>query len=489
MQIQITGFHLIASLRNLEVLNVLNGRRKFMSVCNQISSRCMPKVFGMIVLVVCMAAGHTGYGSLRRTPIVEAVEKVIPGVVNIGTERMVKVMYDDPFFRMRGHLFDQFFRDFMGTPAPPGYRVGHSLGSGIIVHEDGYLLTNYHVIERASLIMVTLNDGSGYQARVIAADEINDLALIKIDPDQKLSPVSFAEDDDLLLGEPVIVVGNPFGLSHSVTVGVLSAMDRPATYRGKVLFRDILQTDAAVNPGSSGGPLVNIEGNVIGVNVAFDQEAQNIGFALPVKRVRALLAKWLAPSALNKLWMGMQLKLQEGHLVVDAVDQDGPAYTGGLRPGDRLVSVEGTPVTSFYGLNMALVSKALGDVVEFDVIRGGAKTTFRFMLEAIPKPSGTELAAKKLGITFLPKPGSESPFRRGLQIEAIEADSPADKAGVRAGYWITRIGDIHIHETDDVGVALAQYQQGDVVPIMVVNVVDRDSLVVAQSSILQVRVR
>lgn len=421
--------------------------------------------------------------------MVEAVEKVIPGVVNIGTERMVKVMYDDPFFRMRGHLFDQFFRDFMGTPAPPGYRVGHSLGSGVIVHEDGYLLTNYHVIERASLIMVTLNDGSGYQARVIAADEINDLALIKIDPERKLSPVSFADDDDVLLGETVIVVGNPFGLSHSVTVGVLSAMNRPATYRGKVLFRDILQTDAAVNPGSSGGPLVNIEGDVIGVNVAFDQEAQNIGFALPVKRVRLLLAEWLAPTALKKLWMGMQVDEQAGRLSIAAVDPDGPADKGGLQPGDILVAVEGVPVASFYDLNMELVSKELGDVVEFDVVRAGSAGTFRFMLEALPKPSGTESAAEKLGVVFDLDAGSETQFRRGLQIKEVASGSPADLAGVRAGYWITRIGDVHIHEIDDIGVALAGYLSGDVVPLMVVNVMERDSLVVAQSSILQVKVR
>ena len=241
---------------------------------------------GMALLVMSLSTPMSPAVANRRTPVVEVVSEVLPSVVNIGTEKIVKVRYTDPSRRVRGDLFDEFFSEFFGPPVKEGYRRSNSLGSGVIIDPRGYILTNYHVIERASVIRVTLSDESKYEAVFVAGDEISDLALIKIEPLKPLKAVTFGKDDDLLLGETVIVLGNPFGLAQTVTVGVLSAKNREARYEGEILYRDILQTDAAVNPGSSGGPLVNIDGQVIGISVAIYREAQNIGFALPVSRVR-----------------------------------------------------------------------------------------------------------------------------------------------------------------------------------------------------------
>ena len=204
-----------------------------------------------------MASALQGQASVedRRTPVVRAVEKTLNTVVNIGTEKVVRVLYDDPLLRSRGDLFDQLQQN-SGENPPGGYQVRHSLGSGVIIHPSGYILTNYHVIDRATVIHVSLSSDEQYTARLVAGDAVNDLALLKVDPKQPLHAVEFAKDDDLMLGETVITLGNPFGLAHTVTSGVLSARNREARYGDNVLFRDILQTDAAINPGSSGGPRV-----------------------------------------------------------------------------------------------------------------------------------------------------------------------------------------------------------------------------------------
>ena len=271
---------------------------------------------GIAVFLLGLSARTAPAVANRRTPVVEVVAEVLPSVVNIGTEKMVKVRYTDPSRRVRGDLFDQFFSDFFGPPRKEGYRRSNSLGSGVIIDPRGYILTNYHVIERASIIRVTLSDESKYEAVFLAGDEINDLALIKIDPAKPLKAVMFGKDDDLMLGETVIVLGNPFGLAQTVTVGVLSAKNREARYEGEILYSDILQTDAAVNPGSSGGPLVNIDGEVIGINVAIYREAQNIGFAVPIKRVKALLAHWMTPRIISKTWPGFDAEDTNGVLTV-----------------------------------------------------------------------------------------------------------------------------------------------------------------------------
>lgn len=428
--------------------------------------------------------------SNRRTPIVKAVEKALPGVVNIGTERLVTVRHTDPLRRFRGDLFDQFYEDFFGSRRRT--EVQHSLGSGVIIDPAGYILTNFHVVERASRIRVTLADESTYEAVFLAGDEVSDLALLKIEPLRPLTPVEFAPDDDLMLGEPVIALGNPFGLAQTVTVGVLSAKNREARYQGEVLFRDILQTDAAVNPGSSGGPLLNADGEMIGVNVAIYHEAQNIGFAVPVHRVRALLARWLSPRLQGKRWLGFDAVEEQGQVRV-AVSQsllELPTAPN-LQPGDIVRRVDGRPVQDLYDFHKALLNRRIGDSVELEVEREGKLENVTVKVTALPKPDGVQLARRWLGLELAETPvsasGSRGGIGKGLIISGVVSNSKAEKAGLRPGLFVVGMNEARVNSLDDVGLALEMVRPGDVVVLTVLYVEESGSYLVAQSS--QVRIK
>jgi serine protease Do len=424
----------------------------------------------------------------RRTPVVEVVEEVLPSVVNIGTEKIVKVRYADPLRRVRGDLFDQFFMDFFGPPRKEGYRVSNSLGSGVIIDPRGYILTNYHVIERASKIRVTLSDESDYDAVFLAGDEISDLALIKIQPVDPLKAVKFGKDDDLILGETVIVLGNPFGLAQTVTVGVLSAKNREARYEGEVLYRDILQTDAAVNPGSSGGPLVNIDGEVIGISVAIYREAQNIGFAVPIKRVKALLAHWMTPRIISKTWPGFDAEETNGVLTVVHVDSD--ALGASVQLGDIIRTVGGHPVSDLYDLSRILLDYKVGSHIPLGIERKGVAVTATAVMEALPKPSGSALAKTRLGLEFAGHEGTVTTrfgISKGLPIAAVENGSGASNAGLRTGLLVTRINDYEITSLDDVGLALENVRSGETVTLGLLALEETGSFVMAQSTSVQVK--
>ncbi|MFH0954099.1 MAG: trypsin-like peptidase domain-containing protein [Verrucomicrobiota bacterium] len=451
----------------------------------------MPKTT-ITLLLLCGLATASPASTSRRTAVVEAVEKTLPSVVNLGTERLVKVRYTDPLRRFRGDLFDQFFSDFFAQPMAPGYRVAHSLGSGVIIDPHGYILTNHHVIERASKIRVTLCDESTYDAVLLAGDEMNDLALIKINPAKPLKAVEFAKDDDVMLGETVIALGNPFGLAQTVTVGVLSSKNREAKYEGQVLFRDILQTDAAVNPGSSGGPLLNIDGQLIGVNVAIYREAQNIGFAVPVARVRALLARWLAPKVLAKMVPGFEAEYTNGAVRISQVHEKLLPAGAELRLGDVVKAVGGQPVGDLYEMDRALLMYKAGDKLTVDIERGDQPVRADVVMAPLPKPDGKALAQHLLGLDFAERPTSEGAVRlginKGLPIAEVIGAGVAAKAGLRPGLLVTRINDYEISSLDDVGQALENVRAGDAVLLGLLSVEETGSFLVAQSSSVQLKV-
>lgn len=429
----------------------------------------------------------------RRTPVVEAVQQALPSVVNIGTERRVKVIYSDPFFRSRDDAFDRLLREFMGMPPLAEVeRAQQSLGSGVIVDPAGFILTNYHVIERASKVRVMMADNEVYEATVLAGDSVNDLALIKITPNRPLPAVRFAEDDDLLLGETVVALGNPFGLTHTVTVGVLSATNREARYEGEVLYRDILQTDAAVNPGNSGGPLVNLNGDLIGINVAVYQQAQNISFAVPVKRARALLARWMSSRLLHKTWLGFEPRPEAGGIVVDRMDAGGPAAAAGLREGEPILALNDQPVPDVYTFNKNLLPHSAGDLITLRVGRGENIRTAEVAMVALPKPSGSDLARSLLGLNFTettPATAARAGFRKGLGIQGVLAEGPAAAVGLRPGLLVTSVNDVEILTLDDVGAALENVQAGDPVVLKLVNLVEQNAFIIAQTSFLELRAR
>jgi S1-C subfamily serine protease len=426
----------------------------------------------------------------RRTPVVQAVEKALPSVVNIGADRIVRGNYLDPRRRLRGDLFDQMLFEFLG---PPKLTVKPSLGSGVIIDPQGYILSNLHVVERAAVIRVTLTDETTYVGHVLASDALSDLALLKIDVPYPLQAVELADDDDLFLGETIIAMGNPFGLAHSVTVGVLSSKDREARYKGEVLYRDILQTDAAVNPGSSGGPLLNIDAELIGINVAIYPDAQNIGFAVPIKRARGLLAVWLAPEALKGIWLGLTAGMQDDELVVASVDAGGPAAAEGVKVGEPIASVNGRAVGSVYAFHKAMLPVAVGEVVELGLLRNGKAEVVPVDVLPVPKPDGQALALEKLGLDFAGTSGDGAlgrpVFERGLPIAEVLEGGPAGLVGLRPGQLVTSINGQVIRSLDDVGRALAHLPAGAMVSMQVVTLTESGNFMVAQSTDVQLRAR
>ena len=439
---------------------------------------------------ILLATSLVPAATTRRTPVVEAVEKVMPSVVNIGTERMVRRVYSDPRMRYRGDMLDLFFKDFFGSPpAPPSYQTKHSLGSGVIISSDGYILTNYHVIERASRIRVMLSDESTHEARVLAGDELNDLALIKIDPEVPLPAVAFAKDDDLFLGETVITLGNPFGLAHTVTVGVLSAKNREARYNGEVMYRDILQTDAAVNPGNSGGPLLNTDGELIGINVAIYQDAQNIGFAVPVKRAKTLLTRWLTPRMINDRWPGFDLEKLEDRILIRRIDRNSDAYAQGLRNGHLVEAIEGEPMSDLYTINQKLLTYGLGDKVNMTVRVMNEPRTFTLPITAAPKPSGEFLAKDLLGLVFDCSEKAAkltAHYRSCLIVKEVMEDGPAYRAGLRKDMMVSSINDKELQSIADVGMALERVNRGDPVKVEVISIVEHETFMLAQTTALNV---
>lgn len=426
----------------------------------------------------------------RRTPVVIAVEKALPTVVNIGTEKQVKVEHADPLQQFRGQMFDQFFRQFYERQMQPEYRLSHALGSGVIIDPLGYILTNFHVIERASKIQVTLADGRAFPAAFLAGDPVNDIALVKIDAPTPLVAVEFASDDDTLLAETVIALGNPFGLGHSVTVGVLSAKDREARFGGKVLYKDILQTDAAVNPGSSGGPLLNLDGQLIGLNVAIYQEAQNIGFAVPIKRLRETLTQWLTPRQLKKATLGFEVAAQNGKLVVAQVAAEYKLHQGTLAVGDEILSVNHNPVTSLLDYERALLPLQPMHFVRLDALQGGKTNEVIARLFVLPKPDGAKLARERLKLELKPFSeikGSATLARQGIAIAAVTEGGAAAQAGLLPGLIVARINGQDVTTLDDVGTALEHVHPGEPVTLVVVSLREQQGFLMTQSGQATIR--
>jgi len=220
----------------------------------------------------------------RRTPLVVAVEKVSPAVVNIYTSEIGRSPRN-PFRDFGNNLFDQFFNDFFYQ----NRNNKKSLGSGVLIDREGYIITNEHVVARASEIHVALSDKREFEARVIGADIKSDLAIIKIDSKQFLPFVSMGRSDDLMIGEQVLAIGNPFGLRHTVTTGIISALNRNIRAGKNKVYSDFIQVDASINPGNSGGPLLNINGSLIGINTAIYQKAEGIGFAIPIDDAKRIV--------------------------------------------------------------------------------------------------------------------------------------------------------------------------------------------------------
>jgi serine protease Do len=389
--------------------------------------------------------------NLRRTVTVRVVEETKGAVVNVSTTKLVarriNPMGADPFFQQ----FD--FGQVVRVPA-------NSLGSGFIIHKDGYVVTNNHVVDRARQIFVELSDGRKLPADLISTDADADLAILRIHSDAPLPTLQLGESNDLMIGEPVIAVGNPLGFSHSVSTGIVSAVHRDIDpnhqnqpnsqpVRGEeAALRDLIQTDAAINPGNSGGPLLNAYGQVIGINTAIRGDAQNIGFAIPIDRLRDLIPELMNPAQVTKV--DVPLILAEKRTMTEPATVGCSVVSTGAK-SQALEAINGqTPQNIVDAYAMLLRLKA---DQPFNVTWAGGKTE-KFTPKPTPTPDAIVQARQRFGLSIEPVTPMLSEKMQlsqedGLYIDGVDPGSVADKAGLKKGDIIVQLGRYRILSLDD----------------------------------------
>ena len=372
---------------------------------------------------------------LRRTATVRAVEQVGPAVVNITTEQDVRA--PRPFGGFRGDpFFDRFFRDYF---VPRGPRTTQSLGSGVVIDRMRHVVTNEHVIARADRIFVTLADGREWQAKLVGADPNNDLAVLEIQTDESVPWVPPGDSDDLMVGEPVIAIGNPFGLSNTVTTGVVSAKNRSIRAQDRV-YHGFLQTDASINPGNSGGPLLNAAGELIGINTAIYGGAEGIGFAIPIDAAERVVQELLTRGEIAPVWLGLDLQDLDDQItdvldlpkrltgaLVSRVRPDTPAASSGIERGDIVTSVDGANVQNARGFYEILERSTPGQLLSVTLWRGGESRQAKVRSSEIPDTVVAELGEQMLGMRLEPAPGG------GFAVANVRGQSGAARIGIERG--------------------------------------------------------
>ena len=384
----------------------------------------------------------------RRTPVVVVAHDVLPAVVNIQTEGTIRRREVDPFFDP--------FGIFGGNRE---YKT-QSLGSGFVWSNDGIVVTNNHVVEGASSISVNFNDGSKLPAKLIGVDPDSDVAVLRVDA-KNLATAAVGTSSDLMIGESVIAVGNPFGLSGSVTTGVVSALGRsvPSKEQGRT-FTDFIQTDASINPGNSGGPLLNIEGKVIGINTAIYANAQGIGFAIPVDRARKVVQDILRYGQVRNAWVGAvtsTLTPEEAKRIgasarsgalVSRVFGGSPAAAAGLQQGDVITAVEGHAVDSREAFSTLTATMAPGQAIPLTVMRGSATRTVSVRAAEPPRDLGLRILWDIAGLRV-------GEGNRGVVIDEVGRGSRSERIGVQSGDMIVGVNGEQMQTVDDVSKAMA----------------------------------
>jgi serine protease Do len=419
----------------------------------------------------------------------DVVDHVAPAVVTIRASRRVRAPQQFPFFD------DPFFRQFFGGGAPRGggTQVQRALGSGVIVREDGHIVTNHHVIDGAEDIKVDLSGKGTYSAKVVGSDAPSDLAVLKISADG-LPVLSLGDSDRVRVGDVVLAVGNPLGVGETVTEGIISAKGR-ATGVSDGSFQDFLQTDAPINQGNSGGALVNTRGELIGINsqiVSNNGGSIGIGFAIPSNMAKSVMTQLIGKGKVQrgKLGVGIQqvtsdlaagLGLKEPRgVVINSIVPGGPADKAGLKTGDVILKFNGKDVNDSNLLRNEIAGTPPGTEVTFTILRGGNQQDIRARLgeltgESAPaqEPGGGEEGSSKLGITVVPLTpdiAGQLGLRRGAQgvvITDVDAGGPAAQAGLQRGDLIQEVNRQPVRTLGDMRGALQR--SGNRPPLLLIN--------------------
>lgn len=395
----------------------------------------------------------------RRTPIVRAIEQCRDAVVNISTTRVVQVRG----LSMGGRLDDWFW-----GPPPVANRRVQSVGSGVIVHEDGYIVTNHHVVSQALNVSAIFANGHTLPAEVVATDQEHDLAVLKVDARQPLAYLKMGRSNDIMIGETVIAIGNPRGLNHSVSAGIVSALDRNVEFSRDVIYRGLIQTDAPINPGNSGGPLLNINGELIGINSAIRGDSQSIGFAIPVDSIWELLPAMLDVERRHRVRFGLRVSGQNAQVV--AVRPDTPAARAKLQAGDRVVALNNNELRDGIDYYVRLLQQEPGRDVHLQVRRGDDTLNVDVPLESIPIPDGVALARDLLGMELQEIPQDwyrkyDLPDSVGLVVTKVTPRGPADRIGIMPTDFILRLDRLPVATLQDVGLVLEQVRRRDPVSV------------------------
>ncbi len=393
--------------------------------------------------------------------IKDVAKKALPSVVNISTTKVVE--YQNPFGDNNldnNDPFNDFFKHFFDNMPKSGKT--HALGSGFIISSDGYILTNYHVVKKATTIKVTiLNTNDVYDAKIIGVDKKADIALIKIKPREKLPYLTLGDSDKMSIGDWVVAVGNPFGLNGTVTAGIISAKGRVI---GEGPFDHFIQTDAAINPGNSGGPLLNLNGDVIGINTAIIAGGQGIGFAIPINMVKNEMDYLKLGKSIKRGYLGVTIQALTPEAakelgikdvkgaIVSQVMKDSAAEKAGIKPGDIIVSVNNKPIKSANDLPYIISSMKPNAKVRIGLIRGKKKIYKDVTLGVRPSEesltslegSSSKIYKTKFGFSIANITKSlqnkyDLKTKKGVVVVSVEPNSFANMVGVQAGDVIVKL--------------------------------------------------
>jgi serine protease Do len=419
--------------------------------------------------------GSVGAENLRESAVVIAVKKVSPVVVNISSEFEVRKRIN-PFSGLgMGPSFENFFNDFFD----PGFERRYkrtSLGSGVIIDgKRGFILTNKHVILKSKTITVTLKDGREYTAQIVGADSDSDLAVLRISSPTALPDITMGDSSNLMIGETVIAIGNPFGFSNTVTTGVISATNR-SIRTDDMVYHDFIQTDASINPGNSGGPLLNINGELVGINTAIYAKAQGIGFAIPINTAKRIISDLIRYGEVVPAWIGITIQDIDEDLarylkassingvLVKKSEPIGPARKFGIREGDIILSINSSNIASEKDFHRVMLALSAGEKIDITIWRQGKTKTVSVKTSIFPKELALDLAYDLLGISVKDlsiknRYSYKALAKQGVLISDVNRQSFLAHIGAKPGDVIRQIDDLPIKNIKDFKQAIIKYRQ------------------------------